>query len=93
VGQDRVDRRSGRVPRGDGARARTRHPEGVLPMLMFAIVLGLLMDCEVFLLSRVHEAWVATSRTCSWRAVRLSMLPRRHRQAATWSRTVDLRLA
>jgi RND superfamily putative drug exporter len=27
---------------------------------MFAIVFGLSMDYEVFLLSRVHEAWIAT---------------------------------
>jgi RND superfamily putative drug exporter len=32
-----------------------------VPMLMFAIVFGLSMDYEVFLLSRVHEAWMATS--------------------------------
>ncbi|MFI7062170.1 MMPL family transporter [Kribbella sp. NPDC050124] len=31
-----------------------------VPMLMFAIVFGLSMDYEVFLLSRVHEAWVQT---------------------------------
>jgi RND superfamily putative drug exporter len=31
-----------------------------VPMLMFAIVFGLSMDYEVFLLSRVHEAWMAT---------------------------------
>jgi RND superfamily putative drug exporter len=31
-----------------------------VPMLVFAIVFGLSMDYEVFLLSRVHEAWVAT---------------------------------
>ncbi|MGW7684691.1 MMPL family transporter [Kribbella sp. NPDC054772] len=31
-----------------------------VPMLMFAIVFGLSMDYEVFLLSRVHEAWIAT---------------------------------
>jgi RND superfamily putative drug exporter len=31
-----------------------------VPMLMFAIVFGLSMDYEVFLLSRVHEAWVKT---------------------------------
>ncbi len=29
-----------------------------VPMLMFAIVFGLSMDYEVFLLSRVHEAWM-----------------------------------
>ena len=31
-----------------------------VPMLMFAIVFGLSMDYEVFLLSRVHEVWVTT---------------------------------
>jgi len=31
-----------------------------VPMLVFAIVFGLSMDYEVFLLSRVREAWVAT---------------------------------
>jgi putative drug exporter of the RND superfamily len=31
-----------------------------VPMLVFAIVFGLSMDYEVFLLSRVHEAWMDT---------------------------------
>jgi len=31
-----------------------------VPMLVFAIVFGLSMDYEVFLLSRVHEAWTET---------------------------------
>ena len=31
-----------------------------VPMLMFAVVFGLSMDYEVFLISRVHEAYVAT---------------------------------
>ncbi len=31
-----------------------------VPMLVFAIVFGLSMDYEVFLLSRVHEAWITT---------------------------------
>jgi RND superfamily putative drug exporter len=31
-----------------------------VPMLVFAIVFGLSMDYEVFLLSRVHESWVIT---------------------------------
>jgi putative drug exporter of the RND superfamily len=31
-----------------------------VPMLVFAVVFGLSMDYEVFLLSRVHEAWVET---------------------------------
>ena len=33
-----------------------------VPMLMFAIVFGLSMDYEVFLISRVHEAWLATGQ-------------------------------
>jgi RND superfamily putative drug exporter len=31
-----------------------------VPMLVFAIVFGLSMDYEVFLLSRIHEAWITT---------------------------------
>jgi putative drug exporter of the RND superfamily len=31
-----------------------------VPMLVFCIVFGLSMDYEVFLLSRVHEGWLAT---------------------------------
>ncbi len=31
-----------------------------VPMLVFCIVFGLSMDYEVFLLSRVHEAWLDT---------------------------------
>src|SRR3954466_13871239 len=31
--------------------------ESFVPVLMFAIVFGLIMDYEVFLISRVHEAW------------------------------------
>ncbi len=31
-----------------------------VPMVVFCIVFGLSMDYEVFLLSRVHEAWMAT---------------------------------
>jgi RND superfamily putative drug exporter len=31
-----------------------------VPMMVFAIVFGLSMDYEVFLLSRVHESWVST---------------------------------
>ena len=34
--------------------------ESYVPMMMFAIVFGLSMDYEIFLLSRVHEAWVRT---------------------------------
>jgi putative drug exporter of the RND superfamily len=32
-----------------------------VPMMVFAIVFGLSMDYEVFLLSRVHEAWISTA--------------------------------
>ena len=34
--------------------------ESYVPMMMFAIVFGLSMDYEVFLLARVRETWVAT---------------------------------
>ena len=34
--------------------------ESYVPMMMFAVVFGLSMDYEVFLLSRVREAWAAT---------------------------------
>ncbi|WP_367318998.1 MMPL family transporter [Streptomyces sp. HUAS ZL42] len=34
--------------------------ESYVPMMMFAIIFGLSMDYEVFLLSRVHEAWLRT---------------------------------
>jgi putative drug exporter of the RND superfamily len=34
--------------------------ESYVPMMMFAIVFGLSMDYEVFLLSRVRETWLAT---------------------------------
>ncbi|MER5356399.1 MMPL family transporter [Kitasatospora sp. NPDC002551] len=36
--------------------------ESYVPMMMFAIVFGLSMDYEIFLLSRVHEAWLRTGR-------------------------------
>ena len=32
--------------------------EAYVPMIMFAIVFGLSMDYEVFLLSRIHESWL-----------------------------------
>ncbi|WP_369382130.1 MMPL family transporter [Streptomyces sp. cg36] len=35
--------------------------ESYVPMMMFAIVFGLSMDYEIFLLSRIHEAWLRTS--------------------------------
>ncbi|KOU75955.1 transporter [Streptomyces sp. MMG1533] len=35
--------------------------ESYVPMMMFAIIFGLSMDYEIFLLSRVHEAWLRTA--------------------------------
>ncbi|WP_414167414.1 MMPL family transporter [Streptoverticillium reticulum] len=35
--------------------------ESFVPMMMFAIVFGLSMDYEIFLLSRVREAWLRTA--------------------------------
>ncbi|WP_406393124.1 MMPL family transporter [Streptomyces sp. NBC_00887] len=34
--------------------------ESYVPMMMFAIVFGLSMDYEIFLLSRIHESWLRT---------------------------------
>ncbi|MEV6107519.1 MMPL family transporter [Streptomyces sp. NPDC051940] len=34
--------------------------ESYVPMMMFAILFGLSMDYEIFLLTRVHEAWLRT---------------------------------
>jgi RND superfamily putative drug exporter len=34
--------------------------EPFVPMMMFAIVFGLSMDYEVFLISRIHEEWART---------------------------------
>ena len=44
--------------------------ESFVPVLMFAIVFGLSMDYEVFLISRVHEEWERTRRRLGarWRA-------------------------
>ena len=41
---------------------RTGPIESFLPVMLFAIVFGLSMDYEVFLMSRVHEEWVRTAR-------------------------------
>jgi putative drug exporter of the RND superfamily len=35
--------------------------ESFIPVMLFAIVFGLSMDYEVFLVSRIHERWVRTS--------------------------------
>ena len=37
--------------------------ESYVPMMMFAIIFGLSMDYEIFLLSRIHEAWLRTGDT------------------------------
>jgi RND superfamily putative drug exporter len=45
----------------DGVFGAQRAPiESYLPVLMFAIVFGLSMDYEVFLISRIHEEWQRT---------------------------------
>ena len=36
--------------------------ESFIPVMLFAIVFGLSMDYEVFLISRMHERWTHTSR-------------------------------
>ena len=60
-----------------------------VPMLMFAIVFGLSMDYEVFLLSRVHEAYVRNRRPTSQRGDRDRRAPRasspRPRRSWSWS--------
>ena len=45
--------------------------QAFLPVLVFAIVFGLSMDYEVFLVSRIHEAWVHGSSSSE--AVRLGL--------------------
>lgn len=37
--------------------------EAYVPMMMFAIVFGLSMDYEVFLLSRIRESWLSSADT------------------------------
>jgi RND superfamily putative drug exporter len=36
-----------------------------MPLLMFCVAFGLSMDYEVFLLSRIREAWLASGRTAA----------------------------
>jgi RND superfamily putative drug exporter len=36
-----------------------------MPLLMFCVAFGLSMDYEVFLLSRIREAWLASDRTAA----------------------------
>jgi RND superfamily putative drug exporter len=43
----------------DAVGVRKGPVESVLPVLMFAILFGLSMDYEVFLVSRMHEEWLA----------------------------------
>jgi RND superfamily putative drug exporter len=40
--------------------ARTGPVEAFLPVMLFAILFGLSMDYEVFLLMRIHEEWLRT---------------------------------
>ena len=47
---------------GAGLIGATRSPiEAFIPVIAFAIVFGLSMDYEVFLLSRIHEEWVRSA--------------------------------
>ncbi|HET8521628.1 MAG TPA: MMPL family transporter [Thermomicrobiales bacterium] len=39
---------------------RTGPIESFLPMMLFAVLFGLSTDYEVFLMSRIHEAWLST---------------------------------
>jgi RND superfamily putative drug exporter len=41
----------------------TGHLEATMPPLMFCLAFGLSMDYEVFLLSRIREAWLESGRT------------------------------
>ena len=55
----RRDRRSSSSSAGSPA-SSSGPIEAFLPVLMFAIVFGLSMDYEVFLVSRIHEEWTRT---------------------------------
>jgi len=44
--------------------------EAYLPVLIFAIVFGLSMDYEIFLISRMHEEWVSSDSSDASHAVR-----------------------
>ncbi len=39
--------------------------ESFIPVMLFAIVFGLSMDYEVFLVSRIHEQWTRTGDTAA----------------------------
>jgi putative drug exporter of the RND superfamily len=41
--------------------SRTGPVEAFLPVMLFAILFGLSMDYEVFLISRIHEEWLRTA--------------------------------
>ncbi len=36
-----------------------------MPVVLFCIAFGLSMDYEVFLVSRIHEYWLASNRTAA----------------------------
>jgi RND superfamily putative drug exporter len=44
---------------------RTGPVEPFVPVLLFAVLFGLSMDYEVFLVSRIHEEWLATGDTAT----------------------------
>jgi uncharacterized membrane protein YdfJ with MMPL/SSD domain len=52
-----VTQRTQRPPR------RVRHIQTITPPLVLAVVFGLSMDCEVFVLSRIRERYDATGGT------------------------------
>ena len=49
--------------------------DAFIPVLVFAIVFGLSMDYEVFLVSRVHEEWRAPRATRARPSGRASRAP------------------
>ena len=49
---------------------RSAQIEGWIPIFLFATLFGLSMDYEVFLVSRMREAWDATARQRRRRRVR-----------------------
>ena len=55
--------------------------ESFIPVMLFAIVFGLSMDYEVFLVSRIHERWTQTRDNSRAVAEGLALdRPRRHRR-------------
>ena len=49
--------------------------DAFIPVMLFAIVFGLSMDYEVFLVSRIHEEWSARRRRRAPRCATASARP------------------